>query len=266
MIGIYKITNKINNLSYIGQSINIERRWQEHQREKDNTLIHKAIREYGIQNFSFEIIEECSLDELNNKEIYWIKYYDTFNNGYNMTLGGSPNCVYDSEEIYNKYLELKNINHTAKYFQCHPQTVRNIVHSYGIFHNELQENKQIEQIDPLTLTTIKTYSSIQDAADKLQISRSAISMALNGKHKSAGNFLWKYAGENKDFNNIQIKSFKRKILQIDKDTNVILNTFDSMADAARFLGKDPKNGGSQICSVCKGKKKTIYGYKWKYAD
>lgn len=97
MIGIYKITNKINNLSYIGQSTQIEQRFREHKksynwyREK-NKKLYKDILEYGINNFSFEILEECSIEELNNKEQYYIKYYNTYPDQYNMTPGGQFNA------------------------------------------------------------------------------------------------------------------------------------------------------------------------------
>lgn len=94
-VGIYKITNKIDGKSYIGQSRNIEKRWQAHRtksfQENDhsyNTPFYRAIRKYGIDNFTFEIIEECKISELNEKEKYWIQKYDTFFNGYNLTLGG----------------------------------------------------------------------------------------------------------------------------------------------------------------------------------
>ena len=63
MIGIYKITKKENNKSYIGQSNNIERRFQEHKTKKD-IPIEIAIQKYGVDAFDFEIIEECSLEEL----------------------------------------------------------------------------------------------------------------------------------------------------------------------------------------------------------
>lgn len=86
--GIYKITNISNNQCYIGQSINIEKRWKDHQRALDNYAIHKALRKYGIQNFTFEIIELCKVEELNTKEQYWIKYYNSYINGYNETPGG----------------------------------------------------------------------------------------------------------------------------------------------------------------------------------
>ena len=97
MIGIYKITNKINNLSYIGQSTQIEQRFREHKksynwyREK-NKKLYKDILEYGIDNFSFEILEECSIEELNDKEQYYIKYYNTYPDQYNMAPGGQFNA------------------------------------------------------------------------------------------------------------------------------------------------------------------------------
>lgn len=49
------------------------------------------MRKYGIENFSFEIIEECKKEELNDKEKYWINYFNTFFNGYNLTTGGQGN-------------------------------------------------------------------------------------------------------------------------------------------------------------------------------
>ena len=59
-IGIYKIENLVNHKVYIGQSIHIEKRWQEHCRPSADSAIAKAIRKYGKENFSFQILEECS--------------------------------------------------------------------------------------------------------------------------------------------------------------------------------------------------------------
>lgn len=98
MVGIYKITNNINDKVYVGQSINIEQRWKAH-RTKPNQVngsqydspLYRAIRKYGLSNFSFEVIEECKQEDLNEREIYWINFYQSFNldKGYNLTLGGS---------------------------------------------------------------------------------------------------------------------------------------------------------------------------------
>lgn len=90
MIGIYKITDLTNNMVYIGQSNNIDRRKTEHFNNNKYNIskIDRAIQEKGKENFDFEVIEECSLAELTEKEKYWIKYYDSFDHGYNQTKGG----------------------------------------------------------------------------------------------------------------------------------------------------------------------------------
>ena len=71
MIGIYSITNKINGKRYIGQSINIDNRWKEHIRNIDNpnknNIIYKALRKYGLENIIFEVLEECTESELDDK-------------------------------------------------------------------------------------------------------------------------------------------------------------------------------------------------------
>ena len=97
-IGIYKFTNIINGHSYIGQSVNIEKRKKEHLRSAYNQNLpsynyhfYQAIRKYGIENFSFQILETLDIidkNEMNKLEIYYIDKYDAFKTGYNMTSGG----------------------------------------------------------------------------------------------------------------------------------------------------------------------------------
>ena len=91
MVGIYKITNKMNNKVYIGQSNNLERRKKEHFNWKLNNrqYIDELISDLGADNFLFEIIEYCSQSELDEKEKYWIEYYNSFYDGYNRTKGGA---------------------------------------------------------------------------------------------------------------------------------------------------------------------------------
>lgn len=111
-IGIYKYQNKLNNNIYIGQSSNIEKRYSQHlydstYRPEKGTGIDIAIHKYGIENFTFEIIEECSLDVINEREKYWINYYDSYNNGYNRTVGGDslkgeehPRAILTEQEVW----------------------------------------------------------------------------------------------------------------------------------------------------------------------
>lgn len=111
-IGIYKYENKINGHIYIGQSLNIEVRYQQHlydaeHRAEDCSGVDIAIKKYGIENFTFEIIELCDAKELDEKERYWISHYNSFNNGYNRTPGGSvlrgeehPRAILSEQQVW----------------------------------------------------------------------------------------------------------------------------------------------------------------------
>lgn len=93
---IYKYKNNINGKIYIGQTCNFTKRKKQHLRSSvniyDDYLIHKAIRKYGIENFSIDILEYCqSKEELNEREMFYIELYKSFakESGYNLTKGGA---------------------------------------------------------------------------------------------------------------------------------------------------------------------------------
>lgn len=95
--GIYMFVNLVNNKKYIGQSKNIKKRIKyNHLCDYKNpnssnynySWFYAAIRKYGEDNFEIKILEKCPIEKLNEKEIYWITYYNTFKNGYNKTRGG----------------------------------------------------------------------------------------------------------------------------------------------------------------------------------
>lgn len=97
---IYKITNIITNKSYIGQTIRtVDKRWKEHCRDKRKTnYFANSIRKYGIECWTVEILETVQdLSMLNEREMYWISYYDTFINGYNNTSGGENGKLFSEE-------------------------------------------------------------------------------------------------------------------------------------------------------------------------
>lgn len=102
-VGIYKIENQLNHKIYIGQSTRIERRFSEHCRN-ETSVIDRAIKKYGANNFSFEILEECPVDELDEKEKFYIGFFKSITpNGYNITEGGREN----HENFY--YLSQQNV-------------------------------------------------------------------------------------------------------------------------------------------------------------
>lgn len=130
MIGIYKITKKTTGKSYIGQSNNIERRFSEHQTKGSASRIplDLAIQKYGKEAFTYEVLEECSIEELNQKEQYWINYYHTNVDGYNCNEGGNQqsigennpraklteNDVIQIRKAYNAHLKQKDVYENFK--------------------------------------------------------------------------------------------------------------------------------------------------------
>lgn len=107
--GIYCITNNINGKKYVGLSKNCYKRWSDHYSKSYNSnrkddiekALYLAMRKYGRENFSFEILEECEEDKLKEREIYWINKLDSYHTGYNETFGGdnfSPEHVLRGEK------------------------------------------------------------------------------------------------------------------------------------------------------------------------
>ena len=109
MIGIYQFYNKLTKKSYIGKSIDIESRFKSHLKTAERGEgyhIHSSISKYGLENFDFNILEECLEEDLNEREIYYIKKFNSFENGYNLTAGGdgfnsfsSPTSKFSEDEI-----------------------------------------------------------------------------------------------------------------------------------------------------------------------
>ena len=140
MKGIYKITNNINNHCYIGQSICIEKRWKAHRiastnpnDEQYNAPLYQAFRKYGIENFTWEVLEETTDDLLDEKEIYYINLYNSFKEGYNQTPGGRSGgggrtlSSHEVEEIQAKLLTQKyTLQQLSEEYKVHKDTIRDI--------------------------------------------------------------------------------------------------------------------------------------------
>lgn len=118
MIGIYKIVNKETGKTYIGQSVNIERRFKEHCCKKD-LVIDQAIEKHGKENFEFEIIEECDVSQLNEREQYYIQLYNTYQKGYNCHSGGS---VQIGENNNNTFLTDDDVIQIRKEYAAHKRS------------------------------------------------------------------------------------------------------------------------------------------------
>ena len=299
--GIYKITNKRNGKVYIGQSINIEERLKAHQRTKDTTLIHMAIQNEGKENFYYEILEVCEPIEslLNEKEIYWIAYFNANNKdyGYNMTAGGfyssdackKPVKQYDLEGRY--IAEYPSAAEAGRLLDIDPRFISNCCRQIqnsakgfqwcfvGEEENIKSAPKTNSGVDKIAVNQfslegkyLQTFSSILEASMAVGLkSRISIKKCCEEKsNNSAGGYQWRYSIDGTE--NITPYDSKkahsttnRPVAQIDKNTNQIINVFDSAKAAAEALNM-AKGGNSAILRVCKGQANTSMGFKWQFIE
>ena len=217
--GIYKITNNITQESYVGQSVNIEKRFSEHKKAKDNYAIHRAIQKYGEDNFTYEIIEECKRENLSEREKYWINYYNTYYNGYNETKGGEGATEANKIKINQYSLAGKYIKTFDSITEAIIELGKNYVGSqistvckgnrktaYNFqwrYEKDFPDKKDIEPVQVVDKTRkeicqydknnvfIKKYKNITAASKETNIGRTSISNCLNGYAKSAGGYIWK---------------------------------------------------------------------------
>ena len=147
---IYLITNNVNNKKYVGQTIgSIQERWNQHlraTREKGSRHLYDAIKKYGYQSFSIQKIEEVPNEQLNERECFWISYYDSFKNGYNMTSGGEGGYYHSSdEEIWAAWIRGLSINQIVK--ECHTDSRRivRILDEHQVSAEEREEHARISK-------------------------------------------------------------------------------------------------------------------------
>ena len=214
MTGIYKITNLTNNKCYIGQSVHIEQRWKDHircmsdsRRDAYNRPLYKAFRKYGIDNFSFEILEECTEDKLNEREQYWILFYHSIDKqyGYNLILSNQTanhsNKIVKQYSLNGEYITSYNstreaeratgVDHTLIGRCCNHKT-QHAGNFQWCYNDDEINNRQaithkvnIGQYD-LDGKLIRTFDSIKEAASAFNVKPQSISSALKHGYKSCG--------------------------------------------------------------------------------
>ena len=260
MCGIYKITNNINGKIYIGQSVNIQQRWCQHKWEykkenrlEYNSIIHKAFRKYGIENFSFEIIEECSPNLLDEKERYWISKLKTLQpNGYNVMEGGQGKrgkiqlCA-DCGKVISR--------NSIRCVECNKK------------YRLLILNKQIQRPAPLELARLVKENGFEGTGRLFSLSGNAIKkwcLSYGIPHRKKELTDWyNFQIDIEENDKKEFKENRKSVKQIDLNTGEVLQVFQCMNDAAKFLGK---KSNSHIVECCKGKLKQAYGFKWEYNE
>lgn len=293
--GIYKFENKINHMVYIGQAIDLEERYKKHCKNIKDTShqedFYQGLREFGLTNFSYEVLEsfeEYDLEKLNQLEIKYIKKYNSLKpNGYNMVPGGTNGAGLAKGKKVQQF-DLKG-NFIAEYQSAHQaEKIVNINYSSicaccrgEIIHTKNYQwkysddkNKIITDISLLNCI-IKTrpvlqysldkkllneYPSLTEASVQSGVSKSLICNVCKGKSKTAGNFIWRYKDTPLNEKTI-IHSKNRLVGQYDKNNN-LLQIYNSLTEA----GKSTNTNIANIQSVCAGKRKTANNYIWKYLE
>lgn len=158
---IYKITNKVNGLSYIGQTrYTVEFRWRQHQHKHDGCYFHNAIQKYGAENFTVETLEECEVSQLDSREIYYIAKYNTFEKGYNLIIGGGGKRMIVSnnqyEEIKELYLSGFSSNKIATLYGVDKATIIKILKIQGV---KIRNPKKISINHQEFLELVEDYKS-----------------------------------------------------------------------------------------------------------
>ena len=179
---IYIIKNKINNKVYVGQTkVSIKLRFQNHlsaARCGRGYTIGKAIRKYGEENFYIELLEECLASELNEREMYWIAFYNSTDNkcGYNMSLGGHVNrkpTQIDENLVLKLFKEGKSAHEITKLLHTNAYNISNILKKHNIVYGvDLQRTPKDKVAEVIQLYQ-KGYSSKQ-IKQKLEINKSTV--------------------------------------------------------------------------------------------
>lgn len=256
---IYKITNNINGKVYIGQTTRtIKIRFNEHKDSAEKGYhysLYCAMRKYGIENFSVEEIEQCSTEELDDREQYWISFYDSYHNGYNMTLGGSavrkkpPLTEEQKQQILDLYV---NINDSIKDIS---EKIDNSMSSVSQF---LHENNIDVRKKPMYdySELAKAYLEIQNVNEVGRKYHCTSSIVQRACRQNNINILPAEA--------VTSKINNREVYKINKASGEILQKFISLKEAADSVGGGDRS--MNISAVCRGKQKTAYGYRWCYVD
>ena len=220
---IYKIENVITHEVYVGQTkFNLDRRWKQHIKEANEAMngkrqsfpyFHRMIIKYGSDNFIPTVLEECENSLLDEKENYWIKYYNSFQNGFNSQKGGTKSGTtqkvsefstkgeyiktYDSasDAAIEKNTSASNIRHCCN---GDYKTCAGVIWQWGdsqTLKRELPKKfgreKPILQFDKAD-KFIKEYPSIAAAVRENQINYNSIYNVCRGTQKTAGGYKWKY--------------------------------------------------------------------------
>ena len=273
---IYVIKNDINNKLYVGKTITtLSNRWLHHKDAylREDWHLYRAMRKYGIEHFWIEEIEFCSDNDIDEREKYWINKLDSYNNGYNMTIGGEGRVTLDRQKIIKLWNEGYSASQIAKMVGSNwSQPIINVLKEQNLYDaEEIKKRKMIDIANKQSKQRIIQYdseanivnifNSKEEASQKTGIHRKNISTALD-TGAGAGGFLWGKEGDEPPQPR-KIKTGKiRAVQQINLQTGEIIATYKNASEAARQIG----TAATSISAVCRGERNSHRGFGWRYIE
>lgn len=180
---IYQIINVSNNNSYIGYTKNFYlRMWRHHKSQySGKTTLYDAFRKYGIENFVVRILEQPLIQDLSEREKYWIKFFDTHKHGYNMTEGGDGGTTTKGRKPHNyievneqKIFKLRQQNYSvkdiAKIVECTECVVWRVL---GTGNKQITKKDRIDKVN-LKLDLLNKQITIKHIRSKYDLSCSLL--------------------------------------------------------------------------------------------
>lgn len=244
MIGIYKITSPSNKV-YIGQSVDIKKRWMfyNYYLKKEScigTKLYYSFQKYGPKNHQFEIIEECEENQLDEREIHWIKFFNSVEEGLNISeggLGGKHNE--ETKQKMRKSALGRKLSKEAKEKISKANKIKKPKHSLESI--ESQKRKVSKPIGAFKNNIlIKKYSSLKKAGEDLNIHSGNIIKYMK-KNKEFHGFEWRYLNKVAIFHEAPLK-----IMPLIKDYTdgeyILPHLLDEYEDYLNYMMDSKKEG------------------------
>ena len=288
--GIYCIENTKNHKKYIGQSIDIYQRWYTHKSKLNMNKHHshhlqQAWNKYGDNCFIFYIIESCDESLLNEREIYWIKYYNTYFDGYNETFGGEGYArktrkVYQyslSGEFIKEWNSVSEIENKLGY---NGFTIRNVCNcderlsAYGYQwsyqkndnigeYNSLTQKKTVYQYDKQG-NLVNVYGTILSVAED-GFSFGNVTNCCRGIRKTSSGYVWSYVPLDKNEITNKIHNTYQNHSQISISKYSLDGDFIEYIDQRDYFKKNNYNI-YEVIKCCNGEKDYYKKFQWRYGN